>query len=199
VAYEDIPTDPQVALLRKLSAERGVEYRPQVDRKAASREIDRLLALPKVIRIPVAAPAVAAPASPAAPAAADRETPIWVKIDEALKDVPDGRYALPGLDVDQVHFFRLRTVKRTGRRYFDKVVGSGYGTWNRGPISWAGKLTAAEQIAADPYEAAYRFSKKIGCCARCLANLTDETSRARGLGPECVRHWAGRLPVSAGV
>jgi hypothetical protein len=188
VAYEDIPTDPQVDLLRKLSAERGIEYRAQVDRKAASNEITRLLGLPKIVRIPVAAPA-----------AAVRETPVWVKIDNALADVPDGRYALPGLDVDQVHFFRLRTVKATGRRYFDKVVGSGYGTWNRGPISWAGKLTAAEQIAADPYEAAYRFSKKIGCCARCLANLTDETSRARGLGPECVRHWAGRLPERVGV
>lgn len=40
-------------------------------------------------------------------------------------------------------------------------------------------------IAADPPAASARFGQEIGRCGRCNRTLTDETSRAMGIGPVC--------------
>lgn len=44
-------------------------------------------------------------------------------------------------------------------------------------------------IAVDPKAAMLRYGKELGHCGHCGRTLTDETSRARGIGPVC----AGRL------
>jgi hypothetical protein len=181
---DELPTARQLAFIRTLADERRVTANPVETKREASNEITRLLALPKPPRVAPAAAPVAHPGG------------AFAQLLDTLKDVPDGRYAVPGLDPDSVDFYRLRTYK--GRRFFDKVVGSGYGNgMNRVFTSLPSKIRVAESIAADPYVSAKLFADKLGCCARCLASLTDEVSRARGLGPECVRHWAGRLPVGA--
>lgn len=176
-------TERQLSFIATLAAERGVSADPVITKGEASEEITRLLALPKAT---APAPAVTAPSAPSAD-----EKP-WEKINRVLADVPDGRYALPGTEVDSYLFFRLRTWR--GRRYFDGIVGSGYGHgFNKIRRPWTVMVASAETISADPLEAAQRFAKHHGVCARCLAPLTDPVSVAAGLGPECRSHWAGRL------
>jgi len=45
--------------------------------------------------------------------------------------------------------------------------------------------TTFDAILADPAEAMARFGRDVGMCGRCGLALTDETSRAIGLGPVC--------------
>lgn len=40
-------------------------------------------------------------------------------------------------------------------------------------------------VAADPTAALQRYGVELGRCALCNRSLTDETSRKRGIGPEC--------------
>jgi len=40
-------------------------------------------------------------------------------------------------------------------------------------------------IKADPREAMERYGQELGICGRCGRTLTDEESRARGIGPIC--------------
>lgn len=175
-------TERQLRFIATLAAERGVAADPVITKGEASEEIERLLALPKVTA-PAPAPVIAAPAADEKP---------WEKIERLLADIPDGRYALPGTEVDSYLFFRLRTWR--GRRYFDGIVGSGYGHgFNKVRRPWSVMTTSAERIATDPLEAAQRFATHHGVCARCLAPLTDPVSVAAGLGPECRTHWAGRI------
>ena len=42
-------------------------------------------------------------------------------------------------------------------------------------------------IAADPQAALARYGQEIGKCGRCNRTLTDAESRARGIGPECIK------------
>lgn len=45
-------------------------------------------------------------------------------------------------------------------------------------------------IAAEPKEAMIRYGQEIGRCGHCNRTLTDETSRAAGIGPVCAsRVW----------
>lgn len=49
-------------------------------------------------------------------------------------------------------------------------------------------LFAAELVTRaleNPAGAALRYAQELGRCSRCNRHLTDEASRARGLGPEC--------------
>ena len=49
-------------------------------------------------------------------------------------------------------------------------------------------LFAAELVTRaleNPAGAALRYAQELGRCSRCNRTLTDEASRARGLGPEC--------------
>lgn len=49
-------------------------------------------------------------------------------------------------------------------------------------------LFAAELVTRaleNPAGAALRYAQELGRCSRCNRTLTDEASRARGLGPDC--------------
>lgn len=46
---------------------------------------------------------------------------------------------------------------------------------------------AAAQLLADPAAARARYAQATGRCSRCGRTLTDSTSRAAGIGPECIR------------
>jgi hypothetical protein len=41
------------------------------------------------------------------------------------------------------------------------------------------------RIAVNPRAAMQRYGQEIGACGRCGLTLTNDTSRALGLGPEC--------------
>lgn len=135
------------------------------------------------------APAVVTVTDPAMVAAPTATVPTWAPIPT---DLVDGRYAVPvpGIGEGELRFYRVRTNRRTGRRYFDRLVGS--------PMSMRAvrvgpdeRRAALGRIIADPGTAARTFGRKLGRCARCFAVLTDETSRERGIGPDCfANYWA---------
>jgi len=169
--YASDASPKQVDLIQKLRLERGLpqtELAIDLTKREASAMIETLLRTPKPE--PVGA------------------RPAWDAHMALLVNVPDGRYAVPSAEVDKYDFYRLRTWR--GKRFFDRVVGSGYGNgFNRASTTRQQKLSVAEAIAGDPYKFAKLFADKLGICARCLANLTDPVSTARGIGPECVKYW----------
>jgi hypothetical protein len=89
--------------------------------------------------------------------------------------IREGRYAFQPEDA-QAMFLR---VSRTGRVYSQA-----------GPSEHPYRGTdtdALRWIAANPREAAALYGQLIGCCGRCGRELTDETSRSAGLGPDCAK------------
>ena len=58
-------------------------------------------------------------------------------------------------------------------------------------VSRNAQATIIAKIAVDPYEAALRYGRTIGQCGVCGRTLTDEDSRALGIGPVCRQRWAG--------
>jgi hypothetical protein len=97
-------------------------------------------------------------------------------------DVPAGRYAV---EVDGVLKFYVVDKPTEGRWAgftFVKVQASDE-LW---PVKARG---AREQIlrliAVDAHAAMIRYGQEIGKCGHCGRTLTDEESRARGIGPVC--------------
>jgi hypothetical protein len=105
---------------------------------------------------------------------------------ETLASVPTGYYALPSatgnndLDFFVVHESRgVKVVSRVIGGKADKRLG---GTQARDVTARLNALTDAEKR-----EAMALFGREIGQCGMCGRHLTDETSRAHGLGSECRR------------
>lgn len=108
----------------------------------------------------------------------------------SMNDIPDGYYAVEGVEghKNEISFFRLRSPKQgnwVGYQFTDQVVGHG----KRYPVKDA---VAREKIhelirtqGVDPCR--MRYGQEIGACGRCGRELTDDTSRRRGIGPDC---WA---------
>lgn len=55
---------------------------------------------------------------------------------------------------------------------------------------YKGKRTVElEAVLADPEAAVRRYGRELSHCGHCGAQLTDETSRAFGMGPKCRTKW----------
>jgi hypothetical protein len=102
-------------------------------------------------------------------------------------DVPDGYYAIE-ID-DTTKFYRLRTAGKNsrypGRRYL-KVQASDEFHPIRSTATRNAVLAMIRKAGIDDARRAY--GRLIGSCGRCGRTLTDETSRARGIGPDCEGH-----------
>lgn len=180
----DGPTEKQVAFYGRLVTERIADAAAQADavarfaglsKRQASQAIDTILAAPKV------------PATPAAPAADATPAPV-AGLD--LRQVPSGRYGVPGGDtrlkvqIDVITegkwagwvFVKDAAEYGQGRRYGSARPGQNY----RGDIE--AELAA---IAADPKAAAARYGALTGRCGICNRTLEDADSVARGIGPVC--------------
>lgn len=102
-------------------------------------------------------------------------------------EVPDGFYAVTmETHKNETSFFRLRTGKRgrwEGFQFADQVVGGA----SRGyPVRGSSKeLLIAAILEQGVTESRERYGREIGRCGCCNRTLTDDTSRARGIGPEC--------------
>lgn len=129
---------------------------------AASRVIDALLALPD------GAEATATPAR------------------TSTAQVDAGRYAL----VDEDGAVKFYTVDRpTEGRWAGYTFLNAMGSDERYPIrDRNAKAAIMAKIAADPGKAMRRYAAELGRCAYCGRELTDETSRAAGIGPDCAQH-----------
>lgn len=143
----------------------------------ASAVITWLKTLP-MASAPVAPPAAmvvgASPAYYARPAAAP------------LPDVPEGHYAVTSRtgnnDLDFFRVDRPTEGRWAGRTFVKRVIGGKPDHAVRG----AEARTALEAIvAAGVQQAGALYGQEIGRCYRCNRHLTDETSRALGIGPDC--------------
>lgn len=99
------------------------------------------------------------------------------------EEAPAGRYALRGED-GVVKFYRIDkpTKGKWAGWTFLKVQASDdlYPVRNK-----AEKARIIAAIEADVEGAERLYGQELGKCARCGRTLTDETSRAYGIGPDC--------------
>jgi hypothetical protein len=101
---------------------------------------------------------------------------------DPLPDVPAGRYAI---ETDEVTKF-YEVDRPTEGRYAGFVFVSVRASDERWPIKRLdAKRAILEIIAKDPRGHSELFGKRIGRCGICGRSLTDEDSRARGIGPVC--------------
>lgn len=97
--------------------------------------------------------------------------------------IADGHYALT-FSNDVTRFFKVSSPtkgKWAGRTFVDMQAGDEYY-----PVRDAAKRTTVLRlISADPLAALAHYGHKIGRCGICNRTLTNEESRARGIGPVC--------------
>lgn len=95
------------------------------------------------------------------------------------------RYAIDGFDTgNETRFYKLRESKR-GRRYLVAQLSD-----EERMVPWAEALIVARKIADDPMAAMLRYGREIGSCGHCGRTLTNDESRALGIGPVCRKGFA---------
>ena len=96
--------------------------------------------------------------------------------------VADGRYAI-AMD-GKLRFFRVNTPTE-GRWAKMTFVNEVFGGGRRDPVrNRQFRQTVLQAISADP-DALARYGQELGECGVCGRELTDEQSRAIGIGPVC--------------
>jgi hypothetical protein len=137
--------------------------------------------------------AMAADATPEVAAATPEVAPATPEV--AITDLPpQGRYALPtnegALNATAFWLVHRPTDGRwVGWTFLSQQLGPE--RMRAGAVRPDGSATTPvvagllSRIAADPRAAMQRYGQEIGACGRCGLPLTNDTSRALGLGPEC--------------
>lgn len=98
--------------------------------------------------------------------------------------VAAGHYAIPSTGSNDLAFYRVDHGEgRWAGRTFVKLVVGGHPEQNM-PRSHVPGILA--RIAADP-DAGPRYGREIGRCCVCNRELTDDESRAAGIGPKCAQ------------
>jgi hypothetical protein len=120
---------------------------------------------------------------------------VTVKIDNPGKfpwTMPEGHYAIDGRDGRATDFYRVDRPggKWEGWTFVKMVVGGKPDTKikDRNLL-----LQILEAIESDPARAAQRYGVELGRCSECNIHLTDEVSRALGIGPTCREKKAARV------
>jgi hypothetical protein len=104
-----------------------------------------------------------------------------------VPEVPAGRYAVTG-EEGQTVFLKVDrpTEGQWKGRTFVKVQAGDEFHPMALPVA---KALLAKILADGPKAASIRYGRELGVCGVCGRTLTDETSRAAGIGPKC----AGRF------
>lgn len=97
--------------------------------------------------------------------------------------VPDGRYAVRG-DDNVVRFYRLATSK--GRKGYQNVFVYASDEQHLVPLKVHNGIRQ-QIVAAGIDGSATLFGIESAKCYKCGRRLTDENSRALGVGPECIK------------
>lgn len=103
-----------------------------------------------------------------------------------LPQVPAGGYALDAVgDEGNQTVFYVVWHGRNGyiglnRQISDRQV----------RVPWAQVPSILARIAADTEGALVRYGRELGVCGHCRRTLTNDESRARGIGPVCARQRA---------
>jgi len=99
---------------------------------------------------------------------------------EPVAQVEDGRYAVEEDGV--LRFFKVKNGRRPGFVFLDIQASD---EWHKiSNVARIRKVVAL--IAQDPKAAMIRYGHELGECGRCGRTLTDEASRAAGIGPVCI-------------
>lgn len=111
---------------------------------------------------------------------------------EALSKLPKSNYAIPVMELpvefmeedikSEYLFVAINEYK--GTFYVRRLHGS-VGGFTRTKMSKQDNEAIVQILSANPYNYAKIFGKVYSCCARCNAELTDDTSRQLMLGPVC--------------
>ena len=93
-----------------------------------------------------------------------------------------GYYAVPYQDV--LRFYRVAAGKgrHEGRRFLNR-----YRSDFQDRVGREEQSVVVAAILADPIAARQTFARETVHCFRCGRKLTDQVSRTRGVGPECVK------------
>jgi len=132
---------------------------------------------------------VSAPASAPEPVASEPSGPTFAQRAASWRQIPVGAagygyYALPGTD-GQANFYRVERPKKgkyAGRTFVKVQAGDTFHPFDR-----EAAYTVMDQIAFNPERSGVFYAQQIGKCSRCGRTLTDDTSRAQGMGPDCAR------------
>lgn len=157
-------TERQVAFVQSLIAEREI---PQDLVEVAAQttwDVEQASALIRALKVaPRLEVGMAAPSHP---------------------EVLDGRYAIPNASgKGGLAFYKVWT-RRDGSRGVDLQVSDDYL-----PVGRAQVPGILARIAEDVQGASAAYGREIGCCGVCGRTLTDETSRAVGIGPVCATRF----------
>jgi hypothetical protein len=111
----------------------------------------------------------------------NKQSPV-TRTTTGFPDVPEGHYAL---EIDgAVKFYKVD--KPTEARWAGWVFLSAQASDDLHPIkNREHKERILRAIAEDVEGAMTRYGQEIGRCGKCHRTLTDETSRAYGIGPDC--------------
>jgi hypothetical protein len=96
-----------------------------------------------------------------------------------VAEVADGRYAVEEDGV--LKFFKVTNGKRPGFVFLDVQASDEWHSIRN--LARIRKVLAL--IATDAHGAMVRYGHELGECGRCGRTLTDEASRAAGIGPIC--------------
>jgi hypothetical protein len=144
-------------------------------KRQCSAGIDRLR---EYLAAPANAPTMAtAPGGVVVPEPAPKA--IW----DPFTDVPNGYYAVQDEKVEgKIHYYR---VSRSKSGQYVNVQEMASDTLY--PVRpWGRAVEILKTIRAQgPQTAATLFGRTIGRCCRCGRTLTDQDSRAAGIGPDC--------------
>lgn len=164
------PTERQISYANKLLSERCSSEEAErtahnwaagitagtFDKRAMSKVIEGLLAMPKTVT-PASAP-------------------------QPFPEVGEGRYAVKMEGVLKFYRVDRPTEGRWAGYTFVKVQASD----DMFPVRVrANRDAVLAEIAKDPQSAMLRYGREIGSCGHCGRTLTNEESRARGIGPIC--------------
>lgn len=95
---------------------------------------------------------------------------------------PAGRYAVE-LEDGRLHFFKLSKPEEgrwAGYTFLSEQASDEYF-----PVRGMRRDEVLVLIVKNPQEAMLRYGKEIGSCGHCGRTLTNEESRAAGIGPIC--------------
>lgn len=124
----------------------------------------------------------------AAPSADDTvTTQRWIErcarlTSERVSAVPAGRYALVN-ESRGIEFYRVDKPsegKWAGKTFVKRQAGDDFYTMSR-----SHQQDALRAIAGDPKAAMLRYGIELGRCGHCGRTLTNDESRALGIGPVC--------------
>jgi len=162
-----------------IEAEHRAKLPAAIDKLVGAMEAEKQAPEPPAPEPPPPAPPAAPPTPPAG-----GEGP---RYDPTGKDVPDGRYAVPSrTGRNDLDFYNVETGSEHGRyagqRFVQRVLGGGQ-AFNVGRAEAADAFVRIQHYGV--LDSLRRYGEAMGVCGKCGLPLTDETSRALGIGPKC--------------